>query len=172
MNTRRFYPAIVLLLLFSAPIFADSHLPIGLQKIEEHQRQQAQYYLQNISFLVAFIGGILSFLLPCTLAILPAFFAYTFREKKNITKMTSIFFLGFSLVFILFGILAAALGKSVTHPGSVLEVTRISPSRDEISFGFRIIFTFPRTLPGQQPIPFRSPSIFSILLELKKSLAW
>ena len=113
MKKNKLFILFLLMLLFSIAIYAESNLPIGLQKIQEYQQQQAQFYLQNISFLVAFLGGILSFLLPCTIAILPAFFAYTFKEKKNLTKMTSIFFLGFSLVFIIFGILAAALGKTL-----------------------------------------------------------
>jgi len=53
-------------------------------------------------------------LLPCTLAILPAFFAYTFKEKKEITKMTLVFFAGFSLIFVILGIVASVLGQSLT----------------------------------------------------------
>jgi len=85
----------------------------GLDKINEYNQQQAVFYLQNLSFFVAFIGGIISVLLPCTLAILPAFFAYTFKEKQEVTKMTLVFFAGFSLVFVLLGIFAAAIGETL-----------------------------------------------------------
>lgn len=85
----------------------------GLQKIEDYNRQQAVYYLQNLSFFVAFVGGIISVLLPCTLAILPAFFAYTFKEKKEITKMTLVFFAGFSLIFMVLGVFASAIGQTL-----------------------------------------------------------
>ena len=86
----------------------------GLQKISQYGNQQAVFYLQNLSFFVAFIGGMISILLPCTLAILPAFFAYTFKEKKEITKMTIVFFAGFSLIFMVLGIFAAAIGETLT----------------------------------------------------------
>lgn len=86
----------------------------GLQKIEDYNQQQAVFYLQNLSFFVAFVGGIISVLLPCTLAILPAFFAYTFKERKEITKMTLVFFAGFSLIFVALGIFAAAIGETLT----------------------------------------------------------
>jgi len=56
----------------------------------------------------------ISVLLPCTLAILPAFFAYTFKERKEITKMTLVFFAGFSMIFIVLGIFAAAIGETLT----------------------------------------------------------
>ena len=86
----------------------------GLDKIQQYNQQQAIFYLQNLSFFVAFIGGMISVLLPCTLAILPAFFAYTFKERKEITKMTLVFFIGFSLVFIILGIFASAIGETLT----------------------------------------------------------
>lgn len=86
----------------------------GLQKINDYNRQQAMFYLQNLSFFVAFLGGIISVLLPCTLAILPAFFAYTFKERGEITKMTLVFFAGFSLVFVVLGIFASAIGQTLT----------------------------------------------------------
>ncbi|MEK6983101.1 MAG: cytochrome c biogenesis CcdA family protein [Nanoarchaeota archaeon] len=84
----------------------------GLQKLADYNQQQAVFYLQNLSFFVAFIGGMISVLLPCTLAILPAFFAYTFKERKEITKMTLVFFSGFSLIFIILGIFASAIGQT------------------------------------------------------------
>src|SRR3989339_1860645 len=85
----------------------------GLQKINVYNQQQAVFYLQNLSFFVAFVGGMISVLLPCTLAILPAFFAYTFKERKEITKMTLVFFVGFSLIFIILGIFASAIGQTL-----------------------------------------------------------
>src|SRR3989338_3555088 len=86
----------------------------GLQKLADYSQQQAIFYLQNLSFFVAFIGGMISVLLPCTLAILPAFFAYTFKERKEITKMTLVFFAGFSAIFVILGIFASAIGGTLT----------------------------------------------------------
>ena len=67
--------------------------------------------VQSISFLVAFVGGLLSIISPCILPILPAFFAYNFKERKEITKMTFSFFLGFTLIFILMGLVASFIGQ-------------------------------------------------------------
>src|SRR3989338_8528079 len=97
-------------LLFSIPA---SFAQTGLQKLADYSQQQAIFYLQNLSFFVAFVGGMISVLLPCTLAILPAFFAYTFKERKEITKMTLVFFVGFSLIFIILGIFASAIGQTL-----------------------------------------------------------
>ncbi len=87
---------------------------VGLDKIREYNNQQANNYLENLSFIIAFVGGMISVLLPCTLAILPAFFAYTFKERKEITKMTLVFFLGFSLVFVGLGIFATIIGQTLS----------------------------------------------------------
>lgn len=96
--------------LFSASAFSQN----GLEKIAKYNQERAVFLLQNLSFFVAFIGGMISVLLPCTLAILPAFFAYTFKERKEITKMTLVFFAGFALIFIILGIFASAVGQTLT----------------------------------------------------------
>ncbi len=77
------------------------------------QRAQQQYVglVQNVSLLVAFIGGVLSFLTPCAIGILPAYFAYTFQEKKELVKMTLLFFLGLLAVFIPIGLAASFIGN-------------------------------------------------------------
>jgi cytochrome c-type biogenesis protein len=105
----------MILLSFSAfSHLEDDNLPEGLHKIIEYNNQQANFYLKNLSFIVAFLAGILSILLPCSLAIMPAFFAYTFKEKREITKMTLSFFLGFMPVFIALGLIATFLGSSIS----------------------------------------------------------
>ncbi len=92
----------------------DESLPENIQKLIEYKHEQADFYFRNLSFFVAFLAGIIGLLTPCSLAILPAFFAYSFEGKKQITKMTSIFFLGFAPVFIIFGLIATFLGKSLS----------------------------------------------------------
>ena len=90
---------------------ASDHLPIGLLKIIEHNNKQTADFALKVSFLIAFVAGMLGILSPCILSFLPAYFSLTFKEKKNVTKMTFIFFLGFSFVFVLMGILAGFLGE-------------------------------------------------------------
>lgn len=85
--------------------------PIGLQKIEEYNQNATFEFAMQISFLIAFLAGVLTFLSPCILPFLPAYFAYTFKEKKNITKMTLFFFFGFTTMFMIMGAAAGWLGE-------------------------------------------------------------
>jgi cytochrome c-type biogenesis protein len=77
----------------------------------------------EVSFPLAFLAGIISFLSPCTLPILPSFLAYlsgTSQEDhaqaqtvaRGQMMLSALFFVvGFSLVFILLGASISALGK-------------------------------------------------------------
>lgn len=49
---------------------------------------------------VAYLGGVLALLSPCSGAILPAFFAYSFETKGRLVRMTYVFYLGLALVFV------------------------------------------------------------------------
>ena len=89
----------------------ELQLPAGIQKIIEHNNQQASDFAVKISFFIAFAAGMLGILSPCILPFLPAYFSYTFKEKKNITKMTLVFFIGFSLVFVIMGAVAGFIGE-------------------------------------------------------------
>jgi cytochrome c-type biogenesis protein len=61
---------------------------------------------------LSFAAGVLSFISPCTLPILPAYFAFTFQaDRKRIAAMTWAFFLGLALVFSLLGASTSALGS-------------------------------------------------------------
>jgi len=62
--------------------------------------------------IIALIAGFISFASPCTLPILPAYIAYSFRSsKQNIKGMTIAFFLGLSIVFTLLGMSASLIGS-------------------------------------------------------------
>jgi len=68
----------------------------------------------NLFFLaiLAFLAGILSFLSPCTLPLLPAYFAFTFQSsRRQIVAMTVAFFAGLATVFALLGASASAAGS-------------------------------------------------------------
>ncbi len=82
-----------------------------LQKVQDYNVSVAESTLRNVSFLIAFFGGILSFLAPCTVALFPAFLANVARSRKNITLSTLVFFMGFSLSFIALGITLITLGR-------------------------------------------------------------
>ena len=60
----------------------------------------------------AFLAGIFSFLSPCTLPILPAYFAFTFQSRReNVVFMTIAFFLGLATTMVLLGATATALSQ-------------------------------------------------------------
>ncbi len=71
---------------------------------------QSQPFPQ-LAFL-AVVGGLLSFLSPCTLPILPAYFAFAFQSgRSQIAANTMSFLLGLSAMFAMLGASASILGR-------------------------------------------------------------
>ncbi|NJN65833.1 MAG: cytochrome c biogenesis protein CcdA [Chloroflexaceae bacterium] len=71
----------------------------------------------------AFLAGLLSFLSPCTLPVLPAYFAFTFQaSKKSIVLMSVAFFLGLATTLSLLGAAFTALGSLVQSHRETLMV--------------------------------------------------
>jgi cytochrome c-type biogenesis protein len=72
---------------------------------------------------VAFAGGLLSFLSPCVLPLVPSYLGFvtgfTFDEMADRRRLAMLhallFVLGFSLVFMLFGASATALGRALKY---------------------------------------------------------
>jgi uncharacterized protein YyaL (SSP411 family)/cytochrome c biogenesis protein CcdA len=61
---------------------------------------------------ISLFAGFISFASPCSLPIIPAFIAYTFKStEKNIKGMTLSFFLGLSIVFVILGMSASFIGS-------------------------------------------------------------
>ena len=83
--------------------------------------------IENVSILVAFVAGLISFLSPCVLPLIPSYLAFitgiSLEElsaeknlryvRKNVITNSLMFILGFSIIFI-------ALGASVTFLGTFL----------------------------------------------------
>ncbi len=74
----------------------------------------------NTTFSIAFFAGLISFLSPCVLPLIPGYISYIsgsshnklIKKGDNLTVVKTIFFtLGFSLVFIAFGSTASFIGK-------------------------------------------------------------
>ena len=73
----------------------------------------------NITLSIAFFAGLISFLSPCVLPLIPGYISYItgtsqdkLIKKNNLTVIKTIFFaLGFSLVFIALGSTASLIGK-------------------------------------------------------------
>ena len=115
----------------------------------------------EISIIAAFGAGLLTFLAPCTLPLVPAYLAYISgaspeeeNYRRRIVVNGAFFVLGFSLVFILFGYLLGALG--VVFGDFRIWITRI---------GGILIILFGLTMLGVFDMPFlkaeHRPSIAS-----------
>ncbi|MBI5649772.1 MAG: cytochrome c biogenesis protein CcdA [Chloroflexi bacterium] len=62
--------------------------------------------------LATFVAGVLSFLSPCTLPILPGYFVFTFQaHRQNVAQMTLAFFLGLATTITLLGASATSISQ-------------------------------------------------------------
>ena len=74
----------------------------------------------NTTISIAFLAGLISFLSPCVLPLIPGYISYIsgtsleklVEKKNNLVVVKTVFFtLGFSLVFISLGLTASFIGK-------------------------------------------------------------
>jgi cytochrome c-type biogenesis protein len=71
----------------------------------------------------AFLSGVLSFLSPCSLPILPAYFAYSFQSnRKNVILTTIAFFLGLATTMTILGASVAAIGSILVRNISTISI--------------------------------------------------
>jgi cytochrome c-type biogenesis protein len=92
--------------------------------------------VEGVSYLAAFGGGVVSFASPCVLPIVPAYLSVITgldvaevrsgarRHLGRISRDTSLFVAGFSVVFILLGLSATAVGQALFR--NHLLLTRLS----------------------------------------------
>ncbi len=69
----------------------------------------------NLSLLGAFLGGVLTLLSPCSVMLLPAFFAYAFTSPGALLARTGVFFAGLATALVPLGLLAGTLGAWVNR---------------------------------------------------------
>ncbi|BDA64243.1 cytochrome c biogenesis CcdA family protein [Actinomyces capricornis] len=60
--------------------------------------------------LAAFLGGVLTLLAPCSVMVLPAFFAYAFTSPRALLGRTAVYWLGLLTTLLPLGVLAGSLG--------------------------------------------------------------
>jgi len=89
--------------------------------------------LSEVSLVVAFLAGLLSFISPCVLPLVPGYISFISgisledienkkQQNKNIIIISSLFFImGFSLVFILLGATATLLGSFLLEKSFILK---------------------------------------------------
>jgi len=145
---------------------------------------------ENISFVMAFLAGVLTFFSPCILPLIPSYISYltgvTFKElsdkskddrQKKVREKTVIhslsFIIGFTIIFVILGTTATFLGKALYQ---------VLPLLKKIG-GIFIIF-FSLVIMGVIKIPFlqkqkkleyhkKSVSTFgSIIVGMTFALAW
>ena len=80
---------------------------------------------------IAFLAGLISFLSPCVLPLIPGYISYIsgtsleklIKKKNNLVIIRTVFFtLGFSIVFITLGSTASFIGKFFLNNSSILRV--------------------------------------------------
>ena len=85
----------------------------------------------NTSLSIAFLAGLISFLSPCVLPLIPGYICYIsgtsleklIEKKNNLVFIKTIFFcLGFSFVFISLGLTASFLGKILLNYSEILRI--------------------------------------------------
>ena len=85
----------------------------------------------NTTLSIAFLAGLISFLSPCVLPLIPGYISYIsdtslkklIEKKNNLIVIKTIFFtLGFSLVFISFGATTSFLGKFFLNNSNILRI--------------------------------------------------
>ena len=82
------------------------------------------------NLLIAFAGGFVSFLSPCVLPLIPGYISYIsgqtlneiIKEKQSVFLKTVFFSVGFSIVFISFGITASVFGKFLINYSNELRI--------------------------------------------------
>ena len=81
--------------------------------------------MAELSLLAALLGGVLTLLSPCSVLLLPAFFAYTFVTPGRLAGMIAVFYLGLVLTLVPLGMAAGGLGSFVNEHRALL-VTAMS----------------------------------------------
>ncbi|WPX08042.1 cytochrome c biogenesis CcdA family protein [Anaerocellum danielii] len=75
----------------------------------------------KIDILAAVTAGFLSFFSPCILPLIPVYVLYIFSQKGSRLKNSLLFVLGFSIVFVVLGIAASAVGSVFSGYSFVLK---------------------------------------------------
>ena len=74
----------------------------------------------TIGYAGALLGGALSLLSPCSVLLLPAFFAYAFTSPARLIGRTALFYAGLTATLVPMGLLAGVVGSFVTEHRSVI----------------------------------------------------
>jgi len=80
----------------------------------------------DVGYLGAFLGGVLSLLSPCSVMLLPAFFAYAFTERSRLLSRVGLFLLGLLVTLIPLGVFSGIFGSLLgEHRGTLVTVVAV-----------------------------------------------
>jgi len=97
----------------------------------------------DIGYVGALLGGLLSLLSPCSVMLLPAFFAYAFSHPATLVARTGLFYLGLITTLVPLGVFAGTAGAFLTeNRGLLLTVVAV------VVIGFGVIQLAGVNLPG------------------------
>lgn len=69
----------------------------------------------NVSLAGALVGGVLTLLSPCSVMLLPSFFAYAFTAPGRLVARTGVFYLGLLTTLVPLGVLAGSMGAVISE---------------------------------------------------------
>jgi cytochrome c-type biogenesis protein len=138
---------------------------------------------ENLNILVAFAAGVLSFLSPCILPLIPSYLSlvggvsYDELAERKAGRMrvfagTLMFVLGFSIVFVLLGVLFSGTGGFLTGISRILNIVA---GALVILLGLNFIFNFLKFLAVERRVHVsRRPagSVGAILLGMAFGAGW
>jgi cytochrome c-type biogenesis protein len=137
----------------------------------------------NINILIAFAAGVLSFLSPCVLPLIPSYLSLVGgvsvqelgdqrRLRSKVFIRTVLFVLGFSTVFILLGVLFSGTGGFLT---GATQVVNIVAGSLVILLGLNFVFNFWKFLNFEKRLHMRSSptgSFGALLLGMAFGAGW
>ncbi len=138
---------------------------------------------ENLNFAIAFLAGIISFISPCILPIIPSYLSfiggisYTELAGKKISKWgifikTLFFVAGFSIIFIALGVVFSSAGTALSGASRLVNMVA---GTVVIVLGLNFIFDFWKILSMDKRVHFQKrPSgiIGSVLLGMAFGAGW
>ena len=106
--------------------------------------------MQHVTIITSFIAGLVMFLAPCTLPLVPGFISFiSHGEREKVFNKALLFCLGFLLTFMVFGLFAGILGQALLPYKLVIQ-----------KFGAVMVFILGLSMLGFFRLPFFKGQIF------------
>lgn len=129
-----------------------------------------------MTYFISFLEGIITFISPCLLPMLPVYLSYMAGEKAGSSKTTLInaigFVLGFTLVFVALGALAGTVGSFLTRYQRIVDLVS---GAIVILFGLSFMDIFHLSLfrgMGQKSLPEHFSFFSAMLFGIIFSVSW